>query len=30
VLLVSLMSAAALVIAMRLAPDRKCVGRPVA
>jgi hypothetical protein len=30
VLLVSLLSAAALVIAMRLAPDRKCVSRPVA
>jgi hypothetical protein len=28
VLLVSLLSAAAFVIAMRLAPNRKCVGRP--
>ena len=28
VLLVSLLSAAAFVIAMRLAPGRKCVGRP--
>jgi hypothetical protein len=28
VLLVSLLSAAAVVIAMRLAPTRKCVGRP--